>query len=91
MESVFGQQEKSPHKQGANWTVVGCFEEFEVANERRNKEINEGRLAKVHRLASGYVVKVKPSSPPKKEEVAVETKKAKPAGKQKRQDRFSKR
>ena len=91
MSDVFCQQEKPVHKQGPNWDVVGRFEDFEAADRRRNKEINEGRLAKVHQLASGYVVKVKPQAQTPKVEVAAETKKDKPVGKQKRQDRDFKR
>jgi len=83
---------KKVHKQGPNWYVVGRYEDFESANARRHKEINEGRTAKVHKLSSAFVVKVKPSKlETTSEEVTVETKQERPRGKQQRQDRSNKR
>lgn len=84
--------EKVTHKQGQNWDVVGRYEDFLSADNRRHKEINDGRTAKVHKLSAGFVVKVKPTKlEVHNEEPTVENKKDRANGKQKRQERDSKR
>ena len=89
-----GGEKKVVHKQGPNWSVVGRYENFGDADSRRKNEIFEGRTAKVHKLSTTFVVKVKPSSVVT-EMIPTETKaeamKERPAGKQKRQERDSKR
>ena len=85
--------EKKFHKQGPNWDVVGRYEDFTSADDRRHKEIKDGRTAKVHKLSASFVVKVKPNAKVEvqQNETVVGTKKERTAGKQKRQDREGKR
>jgi hypothetical protein len=86
--------EKVVHKQGPNWNVVGRYEDFDSADFRRQAEIAAGRTAKVHKLASVFVVKVKPFANVTEitsTETKVDPKKERPSGKQKRQDRDNKR
>lgn len=94
MADVFGNQKKPVHKQGANWNVVGRYEDFESADKRRKSEIKNGGVAKVHKLSTTFVVKVKPSVTILQKEPEAETKaekKERPAGKPKRQDRKEKK
>lgn len=84
--------EKVIHKQGQNWDVVGRYEDFLSADNRRRKEIKEGRTAKVHKLSTTFVVKVKPTKGEiHQDETVLEIKKDRSTGKQKRQERDNKR
>lgn len=91
MADVFGNQEKPAHKQGPNWNVVGRYEDFESADKRRKSEIKDGGTAKVQKLSTGFVVKVKPTTVTEQRSPVTEAKKERPASKPKRQDREEKK
>ena len=56
-------EEKKECKQGPNWDVVGRYQDFDSADAQRKRELSLGKLAKVQRLSTGFVVKTRLPKP----------------------------